>query len=479
MDKILEDAYDSENFRKQAHELVDILADYLKEKQSLNPGTVIPWKEPADNLKYWQLDFQQPLQTNPNELFKEIIENSTHLHHPHYMGHQVSVPAPLSALAGLVSSILNNGMAVYEMGLVSNPIERIIVDWLAHKLGYTHQNTGFLTSGGTLANLTALLAIRAVKAPEDVWTEGVTNRLAIMVSEEAHYCIDRAARIMGLGTAGIIKIPVNTQFQMRTELLEEHYQNALSSGYQVIAVIGSACSTSTGAYDDLTAIGEFCRKNNLWFHVDGAHGAAVAVSDKYSYLLKGIEQADSVIVDLHKMMLVPALATALIFKNPAHSFQTFHQKAQYLWNDPESNDWFDSGKRTFECTKLMMAIKIYALLRTYGESLFSSFIDTVHDLAKDFASMLTGNKKFELAIAPQSNIVCFRYRAENEAMSNELNAKIRRLILEKGDFYIVQTNLKGKLFLRVSLMNPATQVLDLEELLKTIELIAQSDLTHN
>jgi L-2,4-diaminobutyrate decarboxylase len=478
MKNLLSQVYSPENFRQQAHDLVDLLADYLQSAQNQDFSQVIPWQEPADSLAAWQADFKSPPLNNPQDLFKKVIEQSTHLHHPRYMGHQVSTTAPLAALTGLLTGVLNNGMAVYEMGLVSNPIERIVSDWLAQKLGYQVLGGGLLTSGGTLANLTALLAIRACKSPSDVWTEGASEKLAILVSEEAHYCIDRAARIMGWGSGGIIKVPTNAQFQMQTDLLETYYQQAQSAGYQVVAVVGSACSTSTGSYDDLVAIADFCEKYDLWFHADGAHGGAVAVSDKYRHLIKGIERADSIVVDFHKMMMIPALCTALLFKRPDDAFQTFHQKAQYLWDNPTSNDWFNSGKRTFECTKLMMAVKVYAMLRTYGEAVFTELIDTLHDLASEFAQLIQTQPQFELAVEPQSNIVCFRYVADNQIDTNELNSKIRRKLLEKGDFYIVQTTLRGELYLRVSLMNPMTTIADLQQLLQEIENIYADMLFH-
>jgi L-2,4-diaminobutyrate decarboxylase len=470
----LQEAYSAENFRQEAHKLVDTLADYLNAVQSQQLETVIPYHSPEENLRFWQKDFQQGMGDSAN-FFAEVIRQSTHLHHPRYMGHQVSPPLPIAALAGLLTGMLNNGMAVYEMGLVSNPLERILSDLLASKIGFDENSSGLLTSGGTLANLTALLAARAAKAPTDVWEEGTNERLAVMVSEEAHYCIDRAARIMGMGSEGIIKIPTNDRFQMRTELLEEYYLKAINSGLTVIAVIGSACSTSTGSYDDLETIADFCQQYNLWLHVDGAHGGAVVFSHKYKPLVKGIERADSVVIDWHKMLMTPALATALIFKNGEDAFKTFHQKAQYLWANQGSQEWYNSGKRTFECTKLMMSVKIYSILKTCGEGIFTENIDTLHDLAKAFVSILKANSAFELAVEPESNIVCFRYvgKETNSENYNSLNASIRQKLLTDGRFYIVQTTLREKLYLRVSLMNPLTTIEDLKALLAEIEAIVK------
>jgi L-2,4-diaminobutyrate decarboxylase len=461
-------AFEPNHFRQEAHQLVDILADYLQEVENQTEKTVIPYQSPEEALAYWQADFEVG-QSDVGAFFKDVIARSTHLHHPKYMGHQVPPPAPLAALTGLLTGFLNNGMAVYEMGMVSNPIERILMEWVAKRCGYGSKSSGLITSGGTLANLTALLAARAYTT--NVWEEGATNRLAVMVSDEAHYCIDRAARIMGFGTEGVIKLPTDAHFRMKTELLEEYYTKARADGLTVIAVVGSAGSTSTGAYENLEDIANFCEKHKIWFHVDGAHGGAVIFSEKYKPLVKGLNRADSMILDFHKMLLTPALATALVFKRGGDAFKTFQQKAQYLWANHETLDWFNSGKRTFECTKSMICLKIYALLKAYGEPIFTENVETLYDLGKTFAILVKRRSNFELGVEPESNIVCFRYveKGKNDAELNALNNEKRAKLLRAGNFYIVQTTLKGKVFLRVSLMNPLTSEKDLVALLDEIE----------
>ena len=455
-------------FREQGHQLIDVLADYLEKVETRQEDIAIPYQTPDESLAFWQKQLDAPLANDSTAFFSEVLKRSIRLHHPHVMGHQVPPPAPVAALAGLVSNLLNNGMAVYEMGMTSNAMEKIVTDLLAKRIGYDENANGLLTSGGTLANLTALLAARAAKAPTAVWTEGVSNRLAVMVSDEAHYCIDRAARIMGWGSAGIIKIPTDNHYKMRTDLLEKYFKKAQKEGLTVIAIVGSCCSTSTGMHDDLEAIADFAAKHNLWFHADGAHGGAAVFSKKYRFLLRGVEKANSVVVDFHKMLLTPALATGLIFKRGADSFHTFQQKAQYLWENSHE-DWYDSGKRTFECTKYMMSLKIFTLLRLYGETAFEQNVDTLYNLGKTFADMLKARSNFEIAVEPECNIVCFRYIQPNEANLNDFNTKIRQKLIESGHFYITQTTLRGVVYLRVSLMNPLTNVQDLEDLLSEIE----------
>ena len=466
---LLHRAYDPEQFRQQGHELVDRLADYLAQMQSEPHLAVIPWQSPEDKLHSWQADFNNSSQTSINQFFDRILMESIHIHHPRYVGHQVAAPAPVAALAGLLSGFLNNGMAVYEMGPASSAIERMVMKQVANKVGYSDSAGGIMTSGGTLANLTALLTARQVKTKNEAWEKGVNEQLAIMVSEEAHYCVDRAVKIMGWGEAGIIRIPVDEMYGMRTDLLQPYFKQAQQEGKKVIAVVASACSTSTGSYDDLAETAHFCQQHNLWLHVDGAHGAAAAFSQKYRSLVKGISQADSITLDFHKMLMTPALTTGLLFKDEGHSFTTFAQQASYLLSE-EKTDWYNSGKRTLECTKRMMSIQVYALLRTYGWQLWDENVTHLYDLATRFAAVVQQRSDLELALSPQANIVCFRYVPSGISVSqlNALNTQIRQQILEEGKFYIVQTRLKEAIFLRVTLMNPFTTEAVLNDLLDDI-----------
>jgi L-2,4-diaminobutyrate decarboxylase len=466
--ELLKDVYSPEKFRQQGHALIDLLANHLDACLDQKNDPVIRWNLPEDEKNFWH-HFQEHGEIT--DFFPEVLKHTTHVHHPKYIGHQVCAPAPQAALAGLVSSLLNNGMAVYEMGMAPSALERIITDLLAKKIGFTKEARGILTSGGTLANLTALLAARKVKVTQDVWNEGSTKKLGVMVSAEAHYCVDRAARIMGLGTAGIIKVPVNSDFSINTTLLEKYYTDARNQGIEVFALVGSAPSTATGIYDDLSEIGEFCAQKSIWFHVDGAHGGAAIFSEKYKHTVKGIEKADSVVIDGHKMMLMSTITTALIFREGQYSHTTFSQHADYLLQDSEEEDWYNLAKRTFECTKTMMSLQWFLLLKSYGEAVFDQNVTTLYDLGKAFGALVHKDPKLQLATTPMSNIVCFRFIKEgvSNATLDGINQKIRAELLEEGTFYIVQTKIRGVHFLRTTIMNPFTTMTQLEELLTLIK----------
>ncbi|MFT4758261.1 MAG: L-2,4-diaminobutyrate decarboxylase [Paraglaciecola sp.] len=475
MTPLLKEAYNPETFRQQGYNLVNILADYLKDIQTKNTSTkVLNWNEPADLVKKWQADLATAPNPNIDEFFKEVIKDMAHIHHPKYLGHQVSAALPLAALGDFFGAFLDTGMGIYEQGTAGVAMERILIQLLASKMNIDIEKAdGFLTNGGTLGNLTALLCARAKMIEREVWQHGFEGRkYAFLVSEEAHYSIDKAIRVMGMGATGLIKVPSNDAFQIDVSKLENILQQTENQGIKVIGVIGNACSTSAGAHDDLNAIADFCEVKKLWFHVDAAHGGGLLFSKKYRPLLNGIERADSVILDFHKMLMMPTLVTAVVFKNGEDSYQTFAQKADYLWSNSDDHEWYNLAKRTFELTKTSMSFRVFLTLRTYGEQLFEDNLDCLYDLAKTFAEMLAENPNFKLGVAiPESNIVCFRVIKEGlseEALDN-LNAKIREQILKEGDFFIVQTRLRGRLFLRTTFVNPLATKNILSELIQKCE----------
>src|SRR5262249_40024444 len=250
--------------------------------------------------------------------------------------------------------------------------------------------------GGSVGNLTALLAARQLGTGRDVWAEGAQGGppLAILASSEAHYSVRRAAQLMGLGQQGVVPVPVDPQFRMRPEALPQAVQQAEQEGRRVFAVVANAGSTATGTFDPLEAVADFCRERGLWFHVDGAHGAAAVLSPRHAALARGIDRADSLVWDAHKMMLLPALVSAVLFRDGRASYAPFTQRAEYLLRD-EAQDWWDPGRRTLECTKRMMGVELYGALALHGTGLFSGYVGRMFDLGRRFGEMVREAGDFE------------------------------------------------------------------------------------
>lgn len=468
------DLYNADNFKEMGYKIVDLLATHLDRTKTKQNKTVLPSISPDRMEKIWSKEFKPEPIDDFESIISRVISLSNNLHHPNYVGHQATGPLPQAALCDLVSSFLNNTSAVYEMGPVATIMEKHVINWLAKQVGYDDNADGIFTSGGTLGNLTCLLAARQAKAGFDVWERGLceASQLAVLISEQAHYSCGRAIQLMGLGREGVILVPSDDNYCMDNDILEVKYNEALKEGKKVIAVVGNACSTATGSYDSLEKIADFCEKYDLWFHVDGAHGASATLSDKYSHLLKGIERADSIIWDAHKMMLMPALLTACIFKDGDTSYEAYHQQASYVFEKSAREEWYNLCHRTMECTKTMMVLKLYTCLSALGTQVFSDYVTDAYDLARQFATMLDESPDFEIATWPQANIICFRFTGSDQSDLNNLQKEIRRKIHESELFYITQAELRGQAYLRCTFINPHTTQNELENLINLIRELA-------
>jgi L-2,4-diaminobutyrate decarboxylase len=466
-------AFSPTTFRTQGHRLVDQLADYLANTLEGAPLPVLPPSVPEAMLEEWPGAFPEMPATGFDELMKRVLAASNHLHHPRYIGHQVTAPLPLAALCELAAALLNNSMAVYEMGPVSTAMERGLMRWMAGRLGFDARADGVLTSGGSAGNLTALLAARQAKAGFDVWTVGGAGGppLTVLASGQTHYCVQRSVQIMGWGSAGVTSVPCDESFRTRADLLPDALVRAESAGRRVIAVVASAGSTATGAFDPLEPIADFCAAHDLWLHVDGAHGASAVLSSKYRHLLAGIERADSVVWDAHKMLLMPALITAVLFRDGQHSYEAFAQQASYLFSEGQRTQPFDGALRTLECTKRMMSLKLYAALSLCGTRMFADYVTATFDLAKHFAAALRAASDFEVAVEPECNIVCFRHTPTGATDLDALQLRVRERLLASGAFYLVQTCLPAGVFLRTTLINPLTTHDDLQALMDAVRAV--------
>ena len=472
---VIAEAFSTERFRADGHRLIDAVADALARWQR-REGVVLSWRTPDEALGMWSrkgfggVDLIDDL--------RRIMASSTALAHPHCMAHQVPPPLPGSALAELVSAILNNGMAVYEMGPAAVPIELSVIEWMCSKLGYGEGASGVLTSGGSLGNLTALLAMRQAHAGFDVWKQGAHAGppLAVIVSSDAHYSVARTLRIMGWGDEGAIVAPVDQQHRLTAEAVEK----AMSFGHgkKIIGIVAAAGSTATGAFDPLHELADVAERHGLWLHVDAAHGGGAALSLGQRHKLSGIERADSIVWDAHKLMMMPALVTAVLFKNGAHTYEAFAQQASYLFaNAAPEETWWDLGQRTLECTKRMMAIEVWTALRVHGEELFGEIIDRLVVLAAEMAARLRNTDDFEVALDPELNIVCYRHRPYELEPGPGLDAhnrSLRQRVVEDGRFYIVGTQLPRGYFLRSTIMNPLIEPSDFDALIEHLRSLCRS-----
>ncbi|MEL6367325.1 MAG: pyridoxal-dependent decarboxylase [Pseudomonadota bacterium] len=462
---------------------LDQLAEHIEAtEQGERPATGYrPLSQLLDGLQLEQRLEQPPVShAEFADFLSGYLSHSVQLHHPFHAAHQVAIPDTASALASLVNGFMNNPMAIYEMGPVGAAIEFVVINWMLKHIGWAQQprrpevglehGAGVLTHGGSLANLTGLLAARARVAPE-AWEQGVPNDLAVLVSPVAHYSVARAVAILGLGERAIVHLPCDELGRVDAHAMEQTIEKTRACGRRVMAVIANACATATGLHDPLRPMGEICRSNDVFFHVDACHGASALLHSDTAHHLDGIELADVVIWDAHKMLQVSALCAAVLFRDHRSFDVAFSQKASYLayGRDAES---YDSLPRAVECTKSAMGVKVYFNLLLRGEHALGQFVADRYAMGKTAYDCIVARDRFSCPYVPETNIICFRIEGDDQ-----LQQSVRDQLVAERTAHLTTAEVGGTTYLRMTLMNPLTDVEAINTILDMVEQKADSLLT--
>ncbi len=452
-----------------------LLSKYIHENDH-----VLKQKDPKKIAN--QLDLKENLRDGFENIdsmmtfIKNYLSNTNHLKNSRYMGHQVAVPQDLSGIPEMIHGTINNPSSLYEMGPSASVIESFMINWMLKKLNwfkgkdlydFKHSESfgsGFLTHGGSIANLTVLSAARASISPNS-WTNGNPNNLVVLGASSVHYCISRSLSIMGMGSNSFIPIPVDNEEKCIMDELYKVYEKVIKEGKKVMAIVANACATSTGLFDPINEMAEFCSKKNVWFHVDAAHGAVALLSKKEKHKLKGIEKADSVIWDAHKMMRVPSLCTAVLFKNHVNQINNFIQEGSYVFHKEEVVG-MDTMPYTIECTKAPLGPKLFWTFALEGEKSITNYVENSFKKTKQLYELLSKRDDFLCPYYPESNILCFKYMPSKFDCEKQL--KLRYKIIKEGSIYLTSCIFKNERFLRVVIINPDTSKKDFEKLIQVI-----------
>lgn len=460
--------YDSES-RALAHQIVDAMFDHV---DNVANGPVVEWRSSAELASLVRLDsggsdapnaFGVAPGASAVDLVNLLARYSNHLHHPSYMGHQVCPPFPSAAIGDYVISVLNQSTAVWEMSPIATMIEKEIIRWLAGRAGYPAEAEGTAVSGGSAANLTALLAARAH------WAHHARGeRPVILTSADAHYSIARAAAIMGIAAEDVIKIPTDEGHRMDVGELAAAIEAIEERDASVLAIVATAGSTATGSFDDLEAVARLRDRHQTWLHVDAAHGASVLLSDSLRHLVRGLDRADSLAWDPHKMLWMPLSLGVVLVREGSWLRRAFDADAPYLFDATRASD--NLGEMTIQCSKRADAIKLWLTLKTLGTAPFTESLEKVTAVTRYLYERVRDSEDFEPMHEPQFNIFCFRYRG-----SDALNADIRERVIRSGEAWITATVLKGRRVLRVTMINPATEREHVDAMLETVRRMASSE----
>lgn len=393
--------------------------------------------------------------------------------HPRFWAWVMGNGTLAGALAEFLAAAMNSNAGGGDHAAIL--VEDQVISWIKDMLGFPRAASGLLTSGASMANLLGLAVARNARAGFDVRAEGLAagpSPLVVYASTEAHGSIGRALEVLGLGRAGLTRIPVRADFTLDLEALEAAVAADRARGRQPLAVVGSAGTVNTGAIDDLAGLAALCRREGLWFHVDGAIGAVAVLADTIRPRLAGMEEADSLALDLHKWMHMPFEAGCVLVRDAAAHRRTFAMAAEYLepcegglaGNRPGYHEFGVQTSRSFRALKVWMGIKEHGLDR-YGRLVARNVAQ-----ATALGERIGREAGLELLAPASLNIVCFRYNPGGlaEAELGRLNREIMVRLQAAGIAALSDTRLGEKRWLRVAIVNHRSRDADFAWLVDSV-----------
>jgi len=425
---------------------------------------------------------------------RDIIDGSRHNGHPRFFGYVASPSTPVGAFADLLASSVNSSVTSWRSAPAATEIEQTVARWLGSLIGYDENAQGVLTSGGSMANLTALLIAHRSRTSAAVSETGINNsgpRMTIYASDQVHFSIIKAADILGLGHESVRLIPTDDRFCVDIRALRASIQRDQDEGLKPFCVVGSAGTAATGAIDSLSDLANIAREHGLWFHVDGAYGAPAAMIADLKQMFAGLERADSVSLDPHKWLYTPVDCGCLLFREGASARKAFMTEADYVkvleFANLESFAFWDYG---IELSRRFRALKVWLTLKYYGATRIAAAIADDIAMANYMAECVGQAPELELLAPVQLSICCFRYvpaklRAELESATsddqrqrveaeiNRLNEQIMYRVQRGGEAYLSNAMLRGKFALRACVINFRTTRADIDLTLQAVREVAQ------
>jgi glutamate/tyrosine decarboxylase-like PLP-dependent enzyme len=487
-----------EAFAELSAQMLKLVADYFA---SLPELPVFPDADAACTLDE-SLSLELPLEPSSAEQLldecRALIGASRHNGHPRFFGYVASPSTPVGAFADLFASALNQNVTSWRSAPAATMIEKTVVRWLSTLIGYRTDAHGLLTSGGSMANLSALMiAHRSRAQAAEVSRRGLwstSEPMMIYASDQVHLSIPKAADILGIGRDQVRLVQTDAHFRLDVRDLREHIEADYARGGLVpFCIVANAGTVNTGAVDPLAEIARVAEEYGLWFHIDGAYGAPAALDERKRRLFEGIERADSVSLDPHKWLYAPVDCGCLLVRDRAAAKRAFMAvEADYIKvheeTDDESYAFWDYG---IELSRRFRALKIWMMLKYYGTRRVAAAISEDNELAAYFAECVREASDFELLAPVELSICCFRYapegartqlqsedeseRARACAELNELNARIMHRVQRGGRAYLSNALLRGRYGLRACITNFRTTSRDIRATLDIVREAAQEE----
>ena len=461
----------TDQFRRIAERISQITADYLDQVDAMPVAPPVSGEE-----SFRAFDAALPENGMGEAAFDDLPKMLRFSRAPNarFFGYVLGSGDPVAATADLLVSALNQNVTAWRSGPAAVIIERTVVRWLSEAIACSGFR-GYLTGGGSAANLMGLAMAREAKAPAN--EHGVNSGGVVYASQEVHMSIPKSVALLGIGRENLRLIPVDPSLRMKADELEQQIIRDKSMGKIPVAVVASAGTVNTGAIDPLAKIAEIAHRHGAWFHIDGAYGALAAIAERGKF--EGMELADSISLDAHKWLYQPLDCGCLLYRSSEAAQKAFSHSGDYtraLSADPIEG--FAFFEESLELSRRFRALKIWLSLRYHGLAAFRESIkkDLAH--ACRLVDAIQREPKLELIGHGELSAVCFRYCGAGKLPDgelNQLNASIMKRTQKRGRVYLSNATLAGKFCLRACILNHRTKDSDIDAVIPEVLAAAASE----
>ena len=451
-----------EKMRRFGYHVVDLLADHFARMHAGPTGAK------ADPARIISLFDREPSEhgRDPEEILvqleREVLPNNLHVDHPRFFAF---VPGPnnfVSAMADALAAGFNIFNGTWFGGSAAAALELGVVRWLCHVCGFPPEAGGLFVSGGSMANLTALVAARHARLNDRI--ESAT----VYFSDQTHSSVERALRVIGFAPEQLRKVDSDADFKLPLDKLDAAMAEDRRRGLRPFCIVANAGTTNTGAIDPLPALAELAAAKDLWLHVDGAFGAAAILSERGRAVLQGLDRADSITLDPHKWLFQSFECGCVLVRHAALLKSAFQIKPDYLRDVHRVVEEFNPCDYGVQLTRSFRALKVWLSLETFGLAAFRDAIGRGFELAELAERELRARRGWEILSPAQMATVCFRFGS-----NDELQTALVEAMLRDGFALLTSTTLKGAIALRLCTINPRTTEQDIIETVERLDQLAR------
>ena len=456
-----------DEFRRQAHQLVDWMADYFRDVCRL---PVTPDVRPGDIRR--RLSVNPPTKGEPFEhIFADfsnvILPGMTHWNHPGWFAYFPANNSPPSVLAEMLTATLGAQCMSWATSPAATELEQVTMDWLRRMLDLPEDFVGVIQDTASTATLVALLSARERATSFTAGSRGmagVASPLTVYASTEAHSSVDKGVKLAGYGLDQLRRVPVDDKYALRPEALEQQIEADLKAGLVPACVVATVGSTSSGAIDPLSAIAEVCQRHGIWLHVDASYAGSAAIVPELRHLFDGVERADSFVFNPHKWLLVNFDCSAYFVRDQDTLVRSFQVTPEYLRTaaDPDVVNFRDWG---IQLGRRFRALKLWFVIRSYGVDGLRELVRTHVGFAQKLEAWIRERADFELMAPVSFGLVCFRFHppGADARTLDDLNAELLRRVNASRRVHLTHTRLAGEYVIRMAVGQRQTELVDVED----------------